>query len=125
MSSGEAELVAAARQVGDNGNVCDEVIFPEDLVHEHPEMVVLNGVDGDENHTIVRQQLPEKIQPRPHHAEPLVVALHVLAVNPMLRRKPRLEQGAVDVVVVDPAVVARVVRRIDVDAIDAARVSGE
>ena len=60
-----------------------------------------------------------------HHAAPLVVAAGVLALLADGLSDPLLELRLRQVVVVDPALVAGVVRRIDVDALDAAGVGRE
>ena len=66
-----------------------------------------------------------KLEPRVHHAQPLVVAAEVLALLAHGPVEPLPDAGVVDVVVVDPALVAGVVRRIDVDAVDPTLVLGQ
>ena len=53
------------------------------------------------------------------------MALQVFAVNGRLLFEPFLEQRAVHLVVVNPAFVAGVVGRVDVDALDAAGIAGQ
>ena len=80
-------------------------------------------VNGNEDDAVVGQQFAEQLQAGPHHAEPLVVALQVFAVNRLM--EPLSHQRAVHLVVVGPAFVAGVVGRVDVDALDAASVAGK
>ena len=47
------------------------------------------------------------------------------AGEPLPRKTPLTHQGAVHVVVVEPALVARVVGRVDIDALDLACISGQ
>ena len=75
-------------------------------------------VDGDEDRAVVTQKLAQQLQAGEHHAAPLVVAGEVLAVHDLAQ--PVLHHGGVDVVVVGPALVAGVVGRVDVDALDLA-----
>ena len=88
-------------------------------------MVLFVVVDGDEDCAVVGQEFFEEVEAGPHHAEPFVVAFQVLAVHGAVLAEPFAHQGAVDLVVVDPAFVAGVVGRVDVDAFDAAGVAGE
>ena len=67
-------------------------------------------IKTNENNTIVRQQLLQQLQPRVHHAQPLVVAGQVLALFADNRAQPLLDLRVIDIIVVDPALVAGVVR---------------
>ena len=67
----------------------------------------------------------QQMQPGPYHAQPLIVPFQVFNVNRAIFLQPRLQQRAVDVVVVDPVFVAGVVGRIDVDALDFASILRE
>ncbi len=100
-----------------------EIALAKNLIHQHPQMVLFVVVNGHENHAVVGQQFAEQLQAGPHHAEPLVVTLQILAVNGLVQ--PFAHQGAVHLVVVGPALVAGVVGRVDVDALDAASVAGQ
>ena len=73
-------------------------------------------VDRDENCPIIGQQLPQQLQARRHHAQPLVMAGQVVAAH--FLAQPVAQQRAVGVVIVGPALVAGVVGRVDVDALD-------
>jgi hypothetical protein len=64
-------------------------------------------------------------QPRIHHAAPLVVARGVFAFLSDGLADPLFELRLGEVVVVDPPLVAGVVGRVDIDALDFARVSRE
>src|SRR5574344_2130609 len=62
-------------------------------------------------------------QTRVHHAEPLVMAREVLALLAADLAEPLFPLRIVDIVIVHPTFLARVVRRIDVDALDLALVA--
>lgn len=79
----------------------------------------------NEYRTVVRQKIAEQRETRVHHAQPLVVMGQVLRLRPDNLPEPLADFRAVDVVVVDPVFVAGVVRRVDVDALDLARVVRE
>ena len=84
------------------------------------ELIIINA---DEYCTVVRQQLMQKPQSRVHHAEPLVVTRKILAFLANDLSKSFFQLRVVHIVVVNPPLVARVVRRIDVDAFDSALVA--
>ncbi len=68
------------------------------------------------------EQLAQQDEPRPHHAQPLVVAQHVVAVD-RVGAQPLLHDRRVDAVAVAPAFVAGVVRRVDEDQVDGAGIA--
>ena len=105
---------------GQNG---EEILLAEDLVHRRPQVMELVVVDGDEDRPVLRQQLPEKLQPRPHHAQPFVVPLQILPVHLPVALQPLPHQRAVHLVVVGPALIAGVVGRVDIDAFHPPRVA--
>ena len=86
---------------------------------------MFNLINADKNNTIVRQQLLQQLQPRVHHAQPLVVAGQVLALFACNLAQPLFDFRIVDVIVIDPALVAGVVGRIDVNALDAPLIPGQ
>ena len=98
---------------GQNG---EEILLAEDLVHRRPQVMELVVVDGDEDRPVLRQQIPEKLQPRPHHAQPFVVPLQILPVHLPVALQPLPHQWTVHLVIVGPALVAGVVGRVDIDA---------
>ena len=120
-----SELIADILVVSPNGYFVSKIVRPENLIHHHPQMMLFVVVYRHENRAVVRQQLFVQLETRPHHAKPLVVTLEVFAVNRAVRLQPLAHQRAVDVVVVRPALVARIVRRVNVDAVDAPGVAGE
>ena len=65
------------------------------------------------------------MQAWPHHAKPLVVAFEVFVVDGAVIAQPLAHERAVDVVVVRPSLVARIIGRVNIDALDAAGVSRE
>ena len=94
----------------------EEILLPENLVHQQPQAVLLVVIDGHEDYPVVGQQFPKKLEAGPHQAEPLIVPFQVVPVNHLIQ--PRLEVGVAHIVVVDPSLVAGVVGRIDIDAFD-------
>ena len=98
----------------------DEARGGENLVAHEPQVRELRIVNADEDGARQGEKLPQKLEPRAHHAQPLVVAREVLALLAHGLPKPLFDARVVDVVVVHPALVAGVVRRIDVDAVDPA-----
>ena len=106
-------------------------VVAEDLVAELRRFAMLVVVDRDDDHAVVGQQVPRELQPRVHHAEPVGVEATVrLGVRDEPVARPRrlwperrevLRRRLGEVVVVDE-VVARVVRRVDVDELDLAEV---
>ena len=78
-------------------------------------MVHLVVVDGHEDRTVLPEQFAQELETGQHHAAPLVVAGQVVAVHDPAQPVPH--QGRVHVVVVRPALVARVVGWVDVDAL--------
>ena len=85
-------------------------------------MVDFVVVNGDENRAVVAEQFLEQLQARIHHAAPFVVAAGVLALLAHDVANPFLELRLREIVVVNPALVAGVVGRVNVDALDLARV---
>ena len=67
------------------------------------------------DNSLVSQQLIQQFQARVHHAQPLVVAGQILALFAYDLTQPLLDFGVVDIIVVDPPLVAGVVGWIDVD----------
>ena len=59
----------------------------------------------------------QQFEPRIHHAKPLVVAAQILALCADNFPQPCLDMRIVDIVVVHPFFVARVIRRINIDAL--------
>ena len=108
---------------GPAGQNSEEILLAEYLVHRRPQVMELVVVDGDEDRAVLRQQLPEKLQPRPHHAQPFVVPLEVLPVHLPVALQPFPHQRAVHLVVVGPPLVAGVVGRVDIDAFHPPRVA--
>ena len=78
-------------------DVGDEVVGPEHIVSQGQQSTMFMLIDAGELHAAVRKPLPARLQTALHHRQP--------------RRVPR------EIVFVQEAVAARVVRRIDVDAL--------
>ena len=98
------------------GDRADEILIAEYLVQQGAQMVEFVVVDGDEDNAVLPQHLAQQLHARQHHAAPLVVPGQVFAVDRLA--EPLAHHRRVDVVVVGPALVAGVVGRIDVDALD-------
>ena len=81
------------------------------------ELIIINA---DEDRAIVRQEFMQEPQTRVHHAEPFIVAREILALLADNLAKPLFHLKVVDIVIVHPTFLTRVVRRIDVNAIDLA-----
>lgn len=90
-------------------DVREEVLRSEDLIKEHPEAVLLVITDRHDDHTGRLQEVSGEQQAALHVGQPLRGLGAVVGVDVA--------------VVVDPALVARVVRRVDVDETDLAAVS--
>jgi len=86
-------------------------------------MVHLVIIYRDKDYPVLAQELLEQHQARIHHAQPAVVPVQRLAFLAHDFAQPAADLRAVDVVVVDPALVAGVVRRVDVDALHLAGVA--
>ena len=93
-----------------------EIFDAEYLVHQRAQVMDLMVVDGDEDGAVGTEQLAQQLQARQHHAAPLVVPGQVVAVDGLA--EPGAHHRRVDVVVVGPTLVAGVVGRIDIDALD-------
>ena len=93
----------------------DEVLLPENLVHQTAQVMNLVVVDRHEDRAVFSEQLAQELEARQHHAAPLVVAGQVVAVHHP--PQPVLHEGRVHVVVVRPALIPCVVGRVDVDAL--------
>ncbi|OIQ67032.1 hypothetical protein GALL_513940 [mine drainage metagenome] len=89
-----------------------KVVRTKNFVQHHPCMVHLVVVQGDPDRTALGEQLAQQHQARPHHAQPFVVAQHVVPVH-RVGGQPLFHDRAVDVVVVAPAFVAGVVGRVN------------
>ncbi len=97
----------------------------ENLIAYQTQMVKFSIINADENNTIVRQQLLQQLQARVHHAQPLVVAGQILSLFADNLAQPLFDLRVIDIIVVDPALVAGVVGRIDVNALDAPLIPGQ
>ena len=81
-------------------------------------------VNGDEDGAVLSEEFLEQLEAGPHHAEPLVVALEVFAINGVGGfLEPLSHERGVDGVVVAPALRAGVVGRVDIDAVHVAGVA--
>ena len=67
----------------------------------------------------------QQLQPRVHHAQPLVVAGKVLSLFANHFAQPLFDFGIIDIIVVHPALIAGIVGRINVDALDFSFILGQ
>ena len=93
-------------------NIGNETVAAENFITNQLEIGILRIINADENNTIIRQQLLQQLQPRVHHAQPLVVAGQVFALFANHLAQPLLDIRVIDIIVVDPTLVAGVVGRI-------------
>ena len=82
-------------------------------------------VNAYKNSTILRQQLVQQLQPRIHHAQPFIMPGQVLALPANHLAQPLFDPRVVHIVVVDPALIARIIRRINIDTLDLSLVPGQ
>ena len=101
-----------------------ETILPEDFVENGASVMDLVVVERHPEASTLAQQLIKQFESGIHHAEPLVVAQHVLFVHGVAV-EPLPHNGAIDVVAVTPLLVAGVVRRINEDTVHLLRVIWE
>ena len=57
------------------------IFLPENLIHHRAQAVDFVVVNGDEDGAILGEELFEELEAGPHHAEPFVVALEVVALD--------------------------------------------
>ena len=62
----------------------------------------------------------KQLQPRIHHAKPLVVAREIFSLLAYNFTEPPTDLGMIHIVAIYPALIASVVRGIDIDALDPA-----
>ena len=98
--------------------LCNKITFSENLVAYQLQICLLVIVDTDENSTSVGQQFMQQLQSRIHHTKPFVVAGQIFAFLSHNFTEPFFDIGIVYVVVVNPFFVARIIRRIYINAIN-------
>lgn len=97
----------------------DKIIHSENFIAKQFQIGEFIVINRNKYRSVLRQQLMQQFQPGIHHAEPLVVAAQILALLAHDLAQLLLDFRVVHVVVVNPLFVARVVRRIDIDALHA------
>src|SRR3569832_2326866 len=95
----------------------DKIHLSEKLIHYISKCLHIIVVNADENRPIFAKKLTEKGEPRIHHAEPAVVPVEGFTFLADGFSEPLADDWAIDVVVIGPVFVSRVVGRIDVDAL--------
>src|SRR6266704_1381215 len=106
----------ACRQPTFPNKGCEKILFAEYLVHEASQPMDLELINGNKDYTVIRQEFPQQLEPWHHHAQPLVVSRQVFPINCFA--KPIYHHRRVHIVVVNPTLVAGVVRRINVNALN-------
>ena len=101
----------------------DEIIATENLIHHETKRADFVVVQANEDRSILAQELLQQHEPGIHHAEPFVVSGEVLSLLADGFAEPAEDFRGVDVVVIDPALVAGVVGRIDADALHFPRIA--
>jgi len=81
-------------------------------------------IECDPKTTVFGKKLVKHSQSRPHHGAPFVMAQAVINAD-RVRLQPFPDHGCIDVIVVAPAFIAGVVRRVDKDAVYLARIEGQ
>ena len=98
-------------------NGSNKIAGTEYLIHQQAKRADLIVIQTDENRPVLGKKLLQQRQPRIHHAQPSVVAVERFAFLADDLAEPLANEGAVDIVVVGPALVAGVVRRVDANAL--------
>ncbi len=107
-------------------NQCfNKVSLSENLIHQQAQRRHLVVVDGNEDGAVLAQELLQQNEARIHHRQPAVVPVQRLAFLADHLAQPLADLRAVDVVVVNPALVAGVVGRVDVDALHLSGIAGQ
>ena len=99
--------------------------MPKDLIANTFEIVEFIIINADKDCPVVGKQPLQQLEPGVHHAQPLVVAGEVFALLADHVAQPLFNARVADIVVIHPALVARVIGGIDIDALDAALVLGQ
>ena len=95
---------------------CSNMItFSKDFITEEKKISNFRIINTDKNSSVFGEQLLEESEPRVHHAEPFVVTSEVLALFSDNFTEPLPDLRIVDVIVINPAFIAGVIGRIDVD----------
>src|ERR1039458_5516945 len=98
--------------------LCNEVLRLKDFIEQESQSIRFKIINAHEDYAILAQELPEQREAWIHHAKPFVVAGKVFGFLANNFTKPFTDERAVNAVVVNPAFVASVVRRVNVDALD-------
>src|SRR5262245_35508580 len=93
----------------------DELARTQNRIKDLPKLARFVVVNADPQTPRRGQEIDEQLQPWPHHAEPLIMALQIVLTDDL--PEPRFHQRGVHAVVVNPALLASVVRRVNVDDI--------
>ena len=97
--------------------ISDKIPIPKNLIANQLQCRLLIIINRDKNHPVIRQKLLQQLQTRIHHAQPFVVAAQILTFFADHFAQPFLYARVVHIVVVHPALIARVIRRVDVNAV--------
>jgi hypothetical protein len=82
-------------------------------------------IDRYEYSTVWSEELMEEAETRIHHTEPLIMTREIFSLLADDGMEPPLHLGIVHIVVVDPSLVPRIVRRVYVDTLHPSTILGE
>ena len=102
--------------------LCNKIPPSENLIHQQPQTRHLVVINRNKNRPVLREELLQQDHARIHHAQPLIMPRKILRLLADDGAEPAVDFRGVHLVVVNPALVAGVVGRIDVDAFHLARV---
>ena len=80
-------------------------------------------LNTDKDHPVIGEKPLQQFQPWVHHAEPFVMTGEILTLSADHLSQPFQDAGIIHVIVVDPLLIAGVVRRIDIDTLDPALIA--
>ena len=72
-------------------------------------MGILKYINTNKNNAVIRKQALQKLKARIHHAQPFIMAGQILAFFADNLAQPLFDLRVVDVIVIDPALVAGVI----------------
>ena len=98
----------------------EKIACAKNLVADKFKVRLFVIVDRNENGAVVGEQIAQEFEAGIHHAKPFIVSGEVFAFPADDFAEPALDSWVVDVIVVNPALVAGVVGRVDINAFDAA-----
>ena len=102
-----------------------KIYCSEYFIHDIPKCLYLVVIDANKDRSILPKKLPEQCEPWIHHAKPAIMPIQCLAFPAYDLAKPIPDNRAIHVVVINPVFVARIVGRIDIDALHLSGIVGQ